>query len=195
MFLFAVGCNMMDSGTKLPDPSNNEPLEINSFQDCVDAGYDVMESSPRMCEANGETFVEDIPLKEECNLNGGKWLDEYKECEGIDEEQCNLLGGEFDECASDCRHEPESEVCTTQCIPVCSLGSAEKQEYDSQEELTLREKCQGAGGEWIGEHNECEFTSEKHCEETGGEFDECASACRHDDSDMCIEVCVPLCKY
>ncbi|OGY44355.1 MAG: hypothetical protein A2731_00095 [Candidatus Buchananbacteria bacterium RIFCSPHIGHO2_01_FULL_39_8] len=42
-----TGCNLADS-------------EINSFQDCIDAGNPVMESYPRQCRANGKTFTEDI---------------------------------------------------------------------------------------------------------------------------------------
>jgi len=34
--------------------------EINSFTDCMAAGNPVMESYPRQCNANGETFREDI---------------------------------------------------------------------------------------------------------------------------------------
>ncbi|MDP2586811.1 MAG: Gmad2 immunoglobulin-like domain-containing protein [Candidatus Komeilibacteria bacterium] len=33
---------------------------VNSFEDCVAAGYPVMESYPRQCRANDQTFVEDI---------------------------------------------------------------------------------------------------------------------------------------
>lgn len=35
--------------------------EISSFEECVEAGYPVMESYPRQCRiANGTTFTEDI---------------------------------------------------------------------------------------------------------------------------------------
>ena len=44
--------------------SNNEQTvdeEVASFQECVDAGYSVMESYPRRCvDAFGEVFVEEI---------------------------------------------------------------------------------------------------------------------------------------
>ena len=40
------------------------PLEeVNNFEDCVSAGNPVMESYPRQCMANGETFIEDINQK------------------------------------------------------------------------------------------------------------------------------------
>ena len=43
VILFISGCN-----------------EINSFEDCINAGNPAMESYPRQCMANGKTFVEDI---------------------------------------------------------------------------------------------------------------------------------------
>lgn len=38
---------------------------IGSFQECMDAGYPIMESYPRQCNADGNNFVEDIdPIQE-----------------------------------------------------------------------------------------------------------------------------------
>lgn len=38
---------------------------ISSFQECLDAGYPIMESYPRQCNAGGNNFVEDIaPIQE-----------------------------------------------------------------------------------------------------------------------------------
>lgn len=38
---------------------------ISSFQECMDAGYPIMESYPRQCNAGGSNFVEDItPIQE-----------------------------------------------------------------------------------------------------------------------------------
>jgi len=44
--------------------------QITSFQECMDAGYPIMESYPRQCNADGNNFIEDIepiqePLEEE----------------------------------------------------------------------------------------------------------------------------------
>ena len=38
-----------------------------------------------------------------------------------------------------------------------------------------------AGGTWIDEHNECEDISEAVCNDLDGDYDPCASACRHDE--------------
>lgn len=44
MLLFLLGCQ----------------TEINSFEDCVAAGNPIMESYPRQCSDNGQTFVEEV---------------------------------------------------------------------------------------------------------------------------------------
>lgn len=59
--------------------------------------------------------------QEECSEHEGRWIEEHEECEGIGEETCKDLGGEFDACASACRNDPDAEVCTAQCVLVCSF--------------------------------------------------------------------------
>lgn len=45
--------------------SKEKDLVISSFQECMDAGYPIMESYPRQCNAGGNHFVEDIaPIQE-----------------------------------------------------------------------------------------------------------------------------------
>lgn len=39
---------------------SEEPVKINNFQDCVEAGNRVMESYPRQCRVDGETFTENV---------------------------------------------------------------------------------------------------------------------------------------
>ena len=48
-------------------PSEEEPTEeteITNFEECVAAGNPVMESYPRQCTADGQTFVEEIKTTE-----------------------------------------------------------------------------------------------------------------------------------
>ena len=65
--------------------------------------------------------------EQECLNNQGKWLVEYNECElrnWAEEEgqaRCNRMGGDFNFCTSECRHNPDIEVCTTNCVPVCKF--------------------------------------------------------------------------
>ncbi len=56
-----------------------------------------------------------------CQRDSGNWLSEFNECELISSEQCSIMGGTFKECESACRHNPDAENCTLQCIPVCVI--------------------------------------------------------------------------
>ena len=108
-------------------------LAINTFEDCIAAGNPAMESFPRQCRtADGMHFVEDVDpplglpdrgtnLGTECVTEGGNWLTEHHECEYVSREWCDEKGGEFQECESACRHNPEAEFCTLQCVIVCAL--------------------------------------------------------------------------
>jgi hypothetical protein len=53
-----AGCFVQPAPAAPPSPA---ALEINSFEDCVQAGYPVMESYPRQCRtADGKHFVEQV---------------------------------------------------------------------------------------------------------------------------------------
>ncbi|MGD8299972.1 MAG: hypothetical protein PVJ16_08070 [Nitrosopumilaceae archaeon] len=100
---------------------------IDSFEDCVVAGNPVMESYPRQCRtSDGRNFVEDTNPKimnpdVQCQNYNGTWLPDFNECEGISEERCSTMNGNFNECESACRHMPDSEMCTLQCVQVCVI--------------------------------------------------------------------------
>ncbi len=113
--------------------------EITDFEGCIAAGYPAMESYPRKCAVpGGKTFTEKIEDHELGCLNmGGKWIASAEECEGLSEEVCGILGGEFDPCASACRNDPEAEICTMQCVMVCSFSedsSDESKNYCTPEQ-------------------------------------------------------------
>ncbi|MBL7055576.1 hypothetical protein ISS07_01545 [Candidatus Woesearchaeota archaeon] len=59
-----------------------------------------------------------------CGDLGGNWIDDSNECEDISQQNCEALGGEFDECASACRNDPNAEICTAQCVPLCKFKEA-----------------------------------------------------------------------
>lgn len=100
---------------------------INSFEGCAAAGNPVMESYPRQCRtSDGKHFVEEIDSRmmspeSLCQKYSGNWLAEFNECETISSEQCSTMNGMFKECESACRHIPDAEACTTQCVPVCVI--------------------------------------------------------------------------
>lgn len=111
-----------------PGPDKDK---VTSFEECVAAGNPVMESYPRQCRHNGQTFTEITNESVEhdknpdpegaCLAADNKWIPETSECEGMSREQCEKLGGTFNECASACRNDPEAEICTMQCVLVCQF--------------------------------------------------------------------------
>lgn len=58
-----------------------------------------------------------------CEQQGGTWLSQYNECEGINQEQCTRAMGTFNECASNCRHDPDypNVYCIQVCVPICKF--------------------------------------------------------------------------
>ena len=72
--------------------------------------------------------------KDECTDHGGKWVEEHEECENISEKDCKEIGGEFNECASACRNDPDAEICTLQCVPLCSFEEAHHDDEDHHDE-------------------------------------------------------------
>ncbi|MBM3896527.1 MAG: hypothetical protein FJ360_02125 [Thaumarchaeota archaeon] len=71
-------------------------------------------------------MYDDDPSRALCERYGGNWLEEYSECEYISLQQCSLIGGKFSECESACRHDPAAEICTLQCVFVCSVDENQK---------------------------------------------------------------------
>lgn len=60
-----------------------------------------------------------------CKNAGGKWLDQYQECESttaLDKQFCKKNGGRFLECESPCRHEPQMQFCAQVCTKVCKFN-------------------------------------------------------------------------
>src|SRR5271163_1344791 len=61
----------------------------------------------------------------------------------------------------------------------------------------LAKACKKNGGTWLEKYWECEYAPQQWCEASGGRFDECASACRHnpDPATSCTMQCVPICSF
>lgn len=59
-----------------------------------------------------------------CESEGGEW---YETAGGVceknflSEAECGAEGGIWNGCASACRHDPEAEMCTEQCVLTCSF--------------------------------------------------------------------------
>ena len=63
-----------------------------------------------------------------CAESDGEWLKDFKECEMVSKAWCDQNGGFFNECGLTCRHNEKADVCTMQCIPVCSFLPAKPAE-------------------------------------------------------------------
>jgi Omp85 superfamily domain len=63
--------------------------------------------------------------------------------------------------------------------------------------VDLAKACQNKSGTWLEKYSECEFAGSQWCAASGGRFDECASACRHnpDPAAQCTMQCVPVCVF
>jgi hypothetical protein len=79
-------------------------------------------------ESNGEQSTSTLGGAESgladgqaCRDAGGRWLADYDECEYVRRSWCEKRGGTYNSCASACRNNPDAELCTQQCVPVCSL--------------------------------------------------------------------------
>lgn len=61
---------------------------------------------------------------------------------------------------------------------------------------SFSQKCFSEEGFWLDEYSECEGVSQNWCENNGGVFSECGSACRHDEGAVfCTLQCVPFCSF
>ena len=80
-------------------------------------------------------------------------------------------------------------VCVTQD------GQRFVQEIEANEE-EYETLCLVNEGTWVAEYNECEYISQETCEESGGEYFECGSACRHETTPgPCTLNCVLYCAF
>ncbi len=68
--LVAAGLWALVLRSDLEQPQDQEPLSVLSFEDCVAAGYPVMESYPRQCKTpDGRTYAEELPAPEPTYVN------------------------------------------------------------------------------------------------------------------------------
>ncbi|MGI9415374.1 MAG: hypothetical protein ACR2PM_16990 [Hyphomicrobiales bacterium] len=57
-------------------------------------------------------------------------------------------------------------------------------------------QCTARGGTWLDAQGECEWIDQAACSAMGGQFNGCASACRHQpEAVVCVQVCVPVCSW
>jgi hypothetical protein len=88
-----------------------------------EAGAEVEnENDSRRSDDNRQADQNSKPAVQACRDAGGDWLSQHNECEGIQQSWCESRGGTYNSCASACRHDPDADFCTEQCVRVCSFS-------------------------------------------------------------------------
>jgi hypothetical protein len=77
-------------------------------------------------------------------------------------------------------------------LAISTMGVAQEGQKDDSAKV-----CQSKNGTWLEKYSECENADKQWCATSGGKFDECGSACRHnpDPNAPCTKQCVPLCTF
>ncbi|MDD3645836.1 MAG: hypothetical protein PHH06_00345 [Candidatus Gracilibacteria bacterium] len=71
-------------------------------------------------------------------------------------------------------------------------------EHSNETEISAEHECEEHGGKWLEGYkfNECGGVSKEICEKIGGNFNECASACRNNpEAEVCTLQCVQVCEF
>ena len=83
----------------------------------------------------------------------------------------------------------------TEVLKECLVAKQQNPNESSQPSSSAAEKCKEKGGTWLEEYHECEGITAQQCSEMNGEYNSCASVCRHDPpGGDCIQVCIQVCK-
>jgi hypothetical protein len=161
-----------------------ETPKVTNFQECVAAGNPVMESYPRQCRHDGQLFVEDVeqptsdPDKEPCTR-------EYHPVCGKVQVQC---------VTAPCP--PIDTTFPNRCVAENAGATDIREGACIDEDINPEGACLSFDGKWLPEYQECEGMSREQCENLGGDYNECASACRHEkEPGPCTLQCVFVCKF
>lgn len=105
------------------------------------------------------------------------------------------IGVDFDDWMSDISSNGELRIIDlSQAVELMEKEQLEVD--DTKTGIDYKLICEENSGDWLNEYYECGGISQDVCEENGGEYDACASACRHSsDSVMCIQMCVEVCRF
>lgn len=116
-------------------------------------------SSCSLVEKTGDNIDDSMSkISESCTQSWGNWLEEFKECEYTSKEWCDENWGNFNECASACRNDPEAEMCTMQCVPLCKFSINDTLDNKSEKVVLSQEEAEKLiiKNIWDCSTNECD---------------------------------------
>lgn len=162
------------------------PPKIANFEECVAAGYDIMDSYPRQCNYEGEKFIEEVPAHDsEVTNNEKPCTKEFKPVCGDIEVQCITTPCDPIKTTFDNRCLAENEGAKNITEGACT-----------DENPDPEGACLSFDGTWLSDYKECEGMSQEMCENLGGTYDACASACRRNPkAELCTMQCVQVCQF
>lgn len=112
-------------------------------------------------------------------------------CEEVIEDSCSELNN-----ADECSANPDCEnVWGGPSVCDGETCSDDEEWLGCKETTNPKGACLSFDGNWIEETKECEGMPKEMCENLGGTYNECASACRNTDSEFCTLQCVMVCEF
>lgn len=171
-----------------------ESPTVTNFEECIAAGNPIMESYPRQCQHGDQNFVEEIEIKPtlptppELPLENGS----QKPCTREFQPVCG-------EVQVQCIKAPCPPIKTTFSNRCEAENAGVKNATDGaciDEGPNLEGACLSFDGTWIEASQECEWMSQQMCQELGGIYNECSSACPNDpEAELCTMQCVQVCQF
>lgn len=116
---------------------------------------------------------------------------------GYPPERCKETGTRT--CVKACSTDSEcASGLSCQGIYISKGDAGERRNACLAREKDPRTICAQQGRKWLDEYQECEGMTQKTCEQSGGSYDSCTSACRHDPqypNVPCIKICIAVCRF
>jgi len=171
-----------DNGKVVDDVDKINDDSVIDFQTCIAAGNPAMESYPRQCRHDDKTYTEEI-LEDGTGKPVACTMEYVPVCGSV-EVQC---------IKAPC---PPIESTFSNACEAEAAGAKIIYDGECKSEVNPKGSCLSFDGIWIEEANECEGMPAQMCDELGGVYNECASACRNDPlAQMCTEQCILVCDF